>query len=49
MEAYQLTAEMSILITQKIIENKQLKSGYHTPAELFGSKLVLELAGSNFF
>ena len=48
-EGYKLTAEMSLIITQKILADKTLKPGYHTPAELFGAKLVLEMPGSEFY
>ncbi len=47
-EGYLLTAEMSLIITQKIVADKTLKPGYHTPAELFGHELVLEMPGSKF-
>ena len=46
-EGYLLTAEMSLIITQKILANT-LAPGYHTPAELFGYDLVLEMAGAKF-
>ena len=47
-EGYLLTAEMSLVITQKILADKNLKPGYHTPAELFGYELVLEMPGTKF-
>lgn len=47
-EGYKLTAEMSLIITQKVLNDKSLKPGYHTPAELFGAGLILELTGSKF-
>jgi short subunit dehydrogenase-like uncharacterized protein len=48
-EGYKLTAEMSLIITQKILANTALKPGYHTPAELFGHDLILEMPGSKFY
>jgi short subunit dehydrogenase-like uncharacterized protein len=47
-EGYLLTAEMSLIITQKVLADKTLKPGYHTPAELFGADLILEMPGSRF-
>lgn len=47
-EGYLLTAEMSLIITQKILADKSLKPGYHTPAELFGADLILEMPNSKF-
>jgi short subunit dehydrogenase-like uncharacterized protein len=47
-EGYLLTAEMSLIITQKVLADKNLKPGYHTPAELFGADLILEMPGSRF-
>ncbi|HRH58833.1 MAG TPA: hypothetical protein PLS10_14370, partial [Chitinophagales bacterium] len=47
-EGYKLTAEMSLIITQKVLNDKSLKPGYHTPAELFGADLILEMPGSKF-
>ena len=44
---YLLTAEMAIHITQKILASNT-NFGYHTPAGLFGHKLILEIAGTNF-
>lgn len=48
-EGYSLTAEMGLIITQKILANPSLKPGYHTPAELFGHELILEMPGTKFF
>jgi short subunit dehydrogenase-like uncharacterized protein len=48
-EGYKLTAEMSLIITQKILATTALKPGYHTPAELFGHDLILEMPGSKFY
>lgn len=48
-EGYKLTAEMSVLISQKILANKTLRPGYHTPAELFGAALILEMPGSAYY
>jgi len=48
-EGYKLTAEMSVIIAQKILADKTLATGYHTPAELFGAKLVLEMPGAEFY
>lgn len=45
LEGYRLTAEASILITEKVLELKGV-SGYQTPAGLFGHKLILEIQGS---
>lgn len=47
-EAYKLTAEMATKIALKVILDKSLKPGYHTPAELFGAALILEMYGSKF-
>lgn len=47
LEGYRFTAEASVLITQKIIELKEI-SGYKTPAGLFGHELILEIEGSKF-
>lgn len=47
-EGYLLTAEMGLIITQKILADKNLHPGYHTPAELFGHDLILEMPGSKF-
>lgn len=47
-EAYKLTAEMALIITQKILSDKSLPAGYHTPAELFGANLILEMPGSKY-
>lgn len=46
-EGYLLTAEMSLLITQKIL-NEKFAPGYHTPAELLGYALILEMPGAKF-
>jgi short subunit dehydrogenase-like uncharacterized protein len=47
-EGYRLTAEASLLITLKVLGFKSV-SGYHTPAGLFGHRLILEIDGSSFF
>jgi short subunit dehydrogenase-like uncharacterized protein len=47
-EGYLLTAEMALIITQKVLENKSLAAGYHTPAGLFGHDLILEMPNSSF-
>ena len=47
LEGYRLTAEASVLITQKVLELKGI-SGYKTPAGLFGHELILEIEGSKF-
>ncbi len=47
-EGYKLTAEMSLIIAQKILSGS-LAPGYHTPAELFGHELVLEMEGARFY
>ena len=46
-EGYKLTAEAALLITQKVLALKDI-SGYQTPAGLFGSDLILEIAGTKF-
>jgi short subunit dehydrogenase-like uncharacterized protein len=46
-EGYLLTAEMSLIIAQKIVAGSY-PPGYHTPAELFGYKLVLEMESAKF-
>ena len=47
LEGYRLTAEASVLITQKVLKLKGI-SGYQTPAGLFGHELILEIEGSKF-
>ena len=47
LEGYRLTAEASVLITQKVLQLKGV-SGYKTPAGLFGHELILEIEGSKF-
>jgi len=47
-EGYLLTAEMALIITQKVLADKMLKSGYHTPAALFGYELILEMPNTKF-
>ena len=47
-EGYLLTAEMSLIITEKVLADKNLKPGYHTPAALFGYELVLEMPNTKF-
>ena len=47
LEGYRLTAEASVLITQKVLELKGI-TGYQTPAGLFGHELILEIEGSKF-
>lgn len=42
-EAYSLTADASLLITQKVL-NGQFRTGYQTPASAYGSELVMEIA-----
>lgn len=46
-ESYQLTAQTSVLIAKKMLENHNF-SGYHTPASLFGSGLILETEGTRY-
>jgi len=41
---YALTAEMSVIISQKLSHESPLK-GYHTPASAFGADLILEATG----
>ncbi len=43
-ETYKLTAEASLLITQKVLDSEEI-SGYQTPAGMFGHDLVLEVGG----
>jgi short subunit dehydrogenase-like uncharacterized protein len=47
LEGYRLTAEASVLISQKVLNLKGI-SGYQTPAGLFGHELILEIKGSKF-
>lgn len=47
LEGYRLTAEASVLITQKMLVLEGI-SGYQTPAGLFGHELILEIEGSKF-
>ncbi|MEM6298627.1 MAG: saccharopine dehydrogenase NADP-binding domain-containing protein [Bacteroidota bacterium] len=44
LEGYTLTAKMSLLIAKKVLSGN-FKTGYHTPAGLFGSGLINELDG----
>jgi short subunit dehydrogenase-like uncharacterized protein len=46
-EGYKLTAEMALIITEKVLAVAP-KGGYHTPAELFGYDLILEMDGAKF-
>ena len=46
-EGYRLTAEASVLITQKVLDLEGI-SGYQTPAGLFGYGFILEIEGSKF-
>lgn len=46
-ESYQLTAQTSILIVQKILSSPP-SSGYQTPASLYGSGLILETEGTKY-
>jgi short subunit dehydrogenase-like uncharacterized protein len=43
-EAYRLTSETALLIAQKVA-NKNYKTGYQTPAMVYGAYLILEIAG----
>lgn len=43
-EGYKLTAEASLVIAQKVI-NQENKAGYHTPAGLFGYELLNDIEG----
>lgn len=43
-EGYKLTAEASIVITQKVLSGS-FPGGYHTPAGLFGFELLNEIEG----
>lgn len=43
-DAYTLTAESTLLITQKILQGKFV-SGYQTPARVYGENLVMEIPG----
>jgi short subunit dehydrogenase-like uncharacterized protein len=44
-EGYLLTALTSVNICTKVL-NKQLKTGYQTPASAYGHSLILEISGS---
>lgn len=44
-EGYTLTAEAALLITKKVLQG-EVKSGYQTPAGLYGADLILEIEGS---
>lgn len=44
-DGYTLTAHSSLIIAKKILHNN-LKPGYHTPAGLYGSDLVMEVPGT---
>ncbi|RDB06684.1 saccharopine dehydrogenase family protein [Runella aurantiaca] len=46
-EGYKLTAEASLLISQKILDLKNV-AGYQTPAGLFGYELITEIKGAAF-
>jgi short subunit dehydrogenase-like uncharacterized protein len=48
MESYRLTAETALLITQKVLDSRNV-AGYQTPAGLFGYNLILEIEGSRLF
>lgn len=43
-EAYSLTADATLLITQKILQGN-FTPGYHTPSTAYGADLVMEIAG----
>lgn len=43
-DAYTLTALTSLLITQKILQG-QFKTGYRTPAGVYGENLIMEIEG----
>jgi short subunit dehydrogenase-like uncharacterized protein len=45
-EGYTLTAHTSLLIVQKILNN-DFKSGYQTPASLYGEDLIMEIDMTN--
>lgn len=47
-ETYRLTAEIALIITQKVIDIQQV-AGYQTPAGLFGHELILGVEGTRFF
>lgn len=46
-ESYQITAQCSILIAQKVLNN-DFKPGFQTPAGLYGSGLILETEGTRY-
>lgn len=46
-EGYTLTAEASLLITQKVLALKDV-AGYQTPAGLFGYELITKIKGAAF-
>ena len=47
-EGYKLTSETALLIAQKVSSIENI-SGYQTPAGIFGSKLILEIAGTKLY
>ncbi|MCE9499041.1 MAG: saccharopine dehydrogenase [Leptospira sp.] len=46
-EAYHFTVESAIIIAKKVLSG-DFKTGYHTPAELYGKNLILEIPGTRF-
>jgi len=46
-EGYQLTAEASLLIAQKVTDSKSI-AGYQTPAGMFGYALISEISGTQW-
>ena len=46
-EGYRLTAEASLLITQKVTESTSA-AGYQTPAGMFGYGLISEISGTQW-
>jgi short subunit dehydrogenase-like uncharacterized protein len=46
-EGYKLTAEASLLITQKVTDSKSV-AGYQTPAGMFGYSLISEIGGTRW-
>ena len=45
LDGYTLTAHSSLLITKKILEGN-FKTGYQTPAAVYGEELIMELPGT---
>ncbi|MCC5919133.1 MAG: saccharopine dehydrogenase NADP-binding domain-containing protein [Cyclobacteriaceae bacterium] len=48
-ETYFFTAEMALIIAQKMIKEKPQLPGFQTPASIWGSQLVIESRGAQYF